>query len=275
MTMIGKFFVMLVVTISLLMMATGIGLYSSRMDWSETPAKMGKTEKGSSYVEVPAGLLVERKEALKAALETVEPARRGLASNSAALEAARGRRAKAQAFYSTELAMVRTEATEAMPARFVQIDPATGRPRETPEGLLVMQPARDREGDPLGSIAWYQNKLVGITGLRQQYVDELAKFNEVSEKDIAEAQKLGGTPAMKGLLEKTKAELIKEEGLRDEITAIAPSLELQSGATLAVSPKKVEAKILEARLQRLDQQIAALEKEIERLKKLDGGASDR
>jgi hypothetical protein len=262
MTFIGKFFVLINVAISVVMVGVGVGLFMTRSDWTEAAAK------GTS----PEGQLVARKAALKEAEELIAPARRTLVKNTEALDAANKKRATAQAEYGKSLKAIITDATDANPSLQVKIDKASGLPVVKPDGTLEMEPAKEREGGPLASIAWYRNKLEGVMGLYQRYLDERARFVDITKKDIAEAEKLAGAGGLKGLLERTQDEQNKEEGLREEIQAIAPPLELKSGTKLAVSAKQVDAAILEARLKRLDQQIVELEKTLERLKKLDGAA---
>jgi hypothetical protein len=263
MTFLGKFFVMINVAISVMMVAVGVGLFMTRSDWTETAAK------GNA----PAGQLVARKEALKDANEKVGPARLTLATNTAALDAANKRRVAAQAFYGQQLKAVLTDATDARPCS--ELVMVNGLPKVKADGTMETKVANEREGGPLASIDWYRSKLEGVMGLRQRYLDERVKFEEVTKKDIAEGEKLAGAGGLKGLLERITDEERKEEGVHEEIQAIAPPLELKSGTKLSVSTKQVEAAILEARLKRLDQQIADLERTLERLKKLDGKAPPR
>lgn len=295
MTFIGKFLVLLNVAISLVLMAVGIGLYSTRLDWSETPAK-GTT---------PPGLILAPQEDYKKANELVLPARKTLAENTAELAAARQKRANAQAFYGKQLndsrylsrdeqVKIKQELEKlkkemkmgGVDARAVlapREEVATGLPTVQPDGTLEMKRATDREGQPLGPIEWYElllNKSYQAEddgGLRKLYLVERGNFDNVTKKDTAKAEELSG-PAdkkTKGLLDLILAERDKEVDLRDEILAIAPPLKLSGGEVL-VAPKTVEAAILARRIELLNKQIADMEKTAEGLqKKLDGGAAGR
>jgi hypothetical protein len=264
MTLIGKFFVLINVAISVMMLAVGVGLYMTRSDWTETAPK------GNA----PPGLIYTRKKALDAAKEKVDPARLTLSRYTAGLNVANKMRFAAQAQYGKHLDAVLHVSKDVPPILPSEVDTKGGLPVVNADGTLTMVAAKEREGGPLYSIEFYTTKLEGVTGLWNQYIEKRKEFDKVTQEDIDEASKLAVSwmGRKKGLLEIITEEQLKEEGLRDEILTIAPPLELKSGSKLAVSPKQVEAAILEARLKRLDKQVADLEKTLERLKKLDGAA---
>src|SRR3954464_4114030 len=101
MTFIGKLFLMLNVALSLAMMAAGMGLYATRTDWTEAPAKAG----------APPGVLVRKKAELKDAMDAIPPAENSFKKALGDLETLERQRHVDREFYSKWLEHARTLAT--------------------------------------------------------------------------------------------------------------------------------------------------------------------
>src|SRR5262245_59314683 len=111
MTFFGKIFVVVNLTISLLMAAIGMGLYTSSVDWTE------KAAKGSQ----PAGLTAQRKAELKEALDSVGPVEKGYEDANEDLMKREEDRQADQKWIAAELKHNRFDADVGNPARDIDL----------------------------------------------------------------------------------------------------------------------------------------------------------
>src|SRR6516165_25395 len=141
MTTWGKVLVYANLVIALGMFAWVFGLYSSRIDWSNKPAKGAE----------PAGELFKRQARLReldnpenGALSIAERRQRAAAADLRVFEQ---RRPRDQAFFAKELADVQSNVNAQNPLKVVQFK--GGAIDVTPDGLTVMVPFKDRNGQPI------------------------------------------------------------------------------------------------------------------------------
>jgi hypothetical protein len=249
MTFLGKLFVMGNVAVSLMLMAAGVGLYSTRTDWTDSPAKGG----------APPGEIYLRKAALKEVQEGITPAEVTWSGSYAELFRREQVRYADRRFYSDTLHHVREKAGPApsTPARTAQLDKG-GLAVTDANGRPLLDDARDRAGGPLYSLAYYAGEL---SRKRDENLAELKHFKEEVEKDIALTEELTGKDGKRGLRDLIQDEKVKREGLELEASQTRP---------LFVNTK-VEDAIAQRRLDLLDEQIRALKAQVEKLEKLDGG----
>src|SRR5262245_55446132 len=124
MTFIGKLFVMVNVAVSLMLMVAGLGLYATRVDWTDGPAKGGAA----------AGVMFTKKAALKDTQETIRPAEVTWSTSYGYLFTQEKNRYANRQFFSDVLAHNRTKANPAdkVPAWEARLDKG---------GLPVLDPA--------------------------------------------------------------------------------------------------------------------------------------
>ncbi|MGL4551267.1 MAG: hypothetical protein ACRC33_08765 [Gemmataceae bacterium] len=250
MTFIGKIFVMLNLVISLMMAAFGVGLYTSNVDWTERAAK--GTE--------PAGLTAQRKAALKEAESAVPAVEAGWKDANEALMVREEMRQADQKWYTGELVHVRSKATEADPARDLDIPP-DGNLRSDPRTRRpVMLPAKDRTGkNVLKSIAAYDGELKVVQADNETRLSQLGKE---FEGDIVLTNRLTPPKGEKrGLRDRITDERVKRQGITDETESVE-----HLGAKAAV-----EAAVVGERIEMLDEQLASLRRTLSRLKGMDAG----
>jgi len=248
MTFFGKIFVVLNLTISLLMAAIGMGLYTSGIDWTE------KAAKGSQ----PAGLTAQRKAELKEATDASDTVLKGYdAANEDVMKREEDRQADQQ-WFAAELEHNRLRADGANPARDIliqdngipQIDPKTRRP--------VRVAAKDSKGNPLLAVARYDALLRTAQAQNETLLTQLSSaFNE----DIKLTNLLVPPKGTKGgLRDRITDERLKRQGIADETEAVEH----------LAAKAAVEAAVIGERIEMLDEQIVSLRRAFSRLKGMDG-----
>jgi hypothetical protein len=227
MTLLGKILVFVTVALSFLMLAWAAGLYTNRIDWSDTAAKADQ----------PAGQLVARKQRVTEGMAAVNLAntrwREALSGNDGkdkrpvrtGLLAWEQRRKTDHDFYTAVL-----EAAIAGPDGkggkeiIKRVETKDGQPQTDAAGLPKLvdaerrKTAEDARGEPLYCYNWYEKELARLTaeiekagaeqqklakeeetlteqiigpkGVRQRIVDEQVKLTRVEEelKDVESRQ---------------------------------------------------------------------------------------
>jgi hypothetical protein len=249
MTLFGKIFVVLNLTISLLMAAIGVGLYTSGIDWTEKSAKASQ----------PAGLTAQRKAELKEAMDSVGPVEKGYDDANEELMKREEDRQADQKWFAAELKHNRFDAGPGNPARDIDLQD-NGIPKADPKvpRRPLRVPIKDRKGQDLFAVAKYDALLKTAQTTNEGHLMDLASvFNE----DVKLTVLLVPAKAAKGgLRARTEDERIKRQGIKDETEAV------EHLATKAA----VEAAVIGERIEMLDEQIAALRRALSRLKGMDG-----
>lgn len=252
MTFLGKLFVMVNLVISLMMATVAMGLYSSSIDWTERAAKGGDPS--------TAGLAGQRKSQLKQDLEAAPAVEAGWRDSVKVLLDLEEKRQQLQKFYTAELVHTRSQATEADPARDVDLQD-NGQPKADPDPkrahLPLRIPAQDRQKNPLGSIALYESKLKKSQSENDALRVTLGKEFGADMDLVIKLTPPAG--AKRGLRDLIAAERIKRLGILDEIEQV------QHLGTKSV----VEAAVVGERIEALDQQIQALRRTLSRLRGVD------
>jgi hypothetical protein len=233
MTLFGKIFVVLNLTISLLMAAIGVGLYTSGIDWTEKSAKASQ----------PAGLTAQRKAELKEAMDSVGPVEKGYDDANEELMKREEDRQADQKWFARDIDLQENGIPKADP--------------KVPRRPLRV-PIKDRKGQDLFAVAKYDALLKTAQTTNEGHLMDLASvFNE----DVKLTVLLVPAKAAKGgLRARTEDERIKRQGIKDETEAV------EHLATKAA----VEAAVIGERIEMLDEQIAALRRALSRLKGMDG-----
>ncbi|MBY0229575.1 MAG: hypothetical protein K2W96_09875 [Gemmataceae bacterium] len=249
MTFVGKLFLMLNLVLSLALMAAGMGLYATRIDWTDAPAKGG----------APPGMTARKKAALKEAMETIWPAENSFRLAGAELAKLEGRQHGDRGFYSGELEHVRTKATRADPAREAVMDGKSGLPvYDRATGRPTLRKAADRQGAALPSLLLYGRE---IAAKQKENAGLQADLKKKFEEDAKETEKLTGTAMERGLRQHILDEGAKQVGIQEVMDATRP---------LFINTR-VEAAIVRERIAAVDRQIKALKETIDKLKRLDEG----
>ncbi len=245
MTFIGKLFVMVNVAVSLMLMVAGLGLFATRVDWTDAPAKGG----------APAGVMSAKKAALKDVTETIRPAEATWSASYGELFVQEKNRATNRQFFSDRLADVRGDPDTGRQPQMAVLN--AGLPVLDAIGQPKLAPATNRQGEPgLKSLKFYEGELVKKHAENEA---ELKRFNAEVTKDIALTDELIGKDGKKGLRDLINDEKVKREGLEAEIEQTGP---------LFINAK-VEAAVSQRRIDLLDEQIKSLKERVRSLEKLD------
>jgi hypothetical protein len=248
MTFFGKIFVVLNLTISLLMAAFAMGLYTSGIDWTERAAK------GSQ----PAGLTAQRKSELKEAMDSVVPVEKGYDDANEELMKREEDRQADQRWFAAELKHNRFDADAGNPARDIDLQ-ENGIPKADPKvpRRPLRAAAKDRRGQDLLAVAKYDALLKKAQAENERHLMDLALvFNEDTKLTALLVPPKGVKGGLRGRIED---ERIKRQGIKDETEAV------EHLATKAA----VEAAVIGERIEMLDEQIAALRRALSRLKGMD------
>jgi hypothetical protein len=273
MTKFGKALVLFNLVFSLLMAVWAIGVFTNRVDFSNT-------KKPDQVM----GLLAQREARVKEVKDAFRPADAGWARARAAVYFQESFRPKLTAWYAEQLQNARDGNKEIGEVDMTkelarQRDAASFSPVVTgPQGQVVFNPrffevpamvvpVKDAYGRPLRSLQAYSQE---EQGLNKAIENERARYQKAIEEDVrqtalligreAALQKLGAEQAnalldakldSKGLRQRLQDERVKEQKLQEEIDFLKP---------LRVNVA-VEHQLLQKRTQ-------ALERRIEELKKI-------
>jgi hypothetical protein len=252
MTVFGKILVFVNLALSLMMATWAFGVWTNRIDFSNTPPKTDQS--AGEYAKRAAEI-----DLLWAGLPSAETgwkdARRDLLREEA-------ERVADRAWYHTEMDHLRNRASSTIPARtvvyaandqpgakrgLILIDRNTGRP--------TMAPALDAAGGPLQSLAFYIDA-------EQKRLAELDQVQTKHEAQIAEAvdltERLVGKPGVKGLQQR----LVEERNKRAEIVL----------ETELIQPLLVNAAV---DVQLVSKRNNSLKARVEELKKVGVAVQDR
>ena len=178
MTLVGKLFVMVNVFLSLGMMALGIGLYTTRINWTD------KETAGE-----PPSEMKKRKDRLTAQYSTLATAASRQASAEKLLVAVEDQRRKNEAWYNAELFHIQYTASEQQPARTAVLQGGVPVPggANNPAPILMenaveRSDAKTGPADLLRSAAAYRDDLEKTDGKIKEQMAALAVENKKAEE---------------------------------------------------------------------------------------------
>jgi hypothetical protein len=211
MTSLGKALVITNLALSLLVAAWALDLYATRIDWSSRPGKDG----------APDGELVSRLARIKKLSEALGPASNGWNAGREQLANLDGREEKTRSWYESELAFNRTGATRAKPAHVIKM--VNGQPElSKTDDRPVMEPGRDQFGQPLQSLAGYNQS---AAALHQQILTVTQNLAKTIDEDAALTNQLVGEPGgAKGLRQRIDDERAKRNEVINEQNFVRPLL---------------------------------------------------
>jgi hypothetical protein len=237
MTLIGKLLIFLNLGLSMMCAVWAVGVYANRVDWSAQPAKG----------EEPAGKLREQQDRLEAARKELEIAFASWKGARDELMQAQAQRALDHDWYAQQLKHVRSEATAANPVKYMIYDPgAAGRPKE--------EPARDRAGKPLESLAAYGTR---SDSTRKELENIMDAYRKNIDDDIRLTEELTGTADRKGLHQRLVDERAKQQGLVAEQRLEQPLLIIAT----------VDQELIERRREGLDERLRELKDHLQKRNK--------
>jgi hypothetical protein len=211
MTSLGKTLVLLNVALSLGMAASGLILYSNRVDWSNT--KDGEI----------ATRVAKLKELGDPQSGALTPAAASWNESRAILAADDARRARNLAWYAKEINFNQLTATKVNPAHALKIDkgqPIPGKPGSNDP--FATEPGIDQYGQPLQSLAAY---LAAEDSLNQQIDATQKNIEKVIQEDIRLTNQIAGDNAMvKGLHQRIEDERAKTSAAITEALFVRPLL---------------------------------------------------
>jgi hypothetical protein len=242
MDLFGKTLVLVNFGLSLMMAAIGGAALYYRVDWTDAQAAAD----GSA----PAGELaarLERVNQLKGAIPPVD-AMWGDARKS--LIAQEDRRKLDEKWYVDELQRLRSDPKKQPILKVATIKDAqggdTGRavPDPANANLPKMEPVTDRYGQALTPLDVYNAALANVNKDLETKLGDIAKS---AKEDEALTAKLVGTPASRGLIQRTKDEQVKQEGLAEEmkIVLLAQGQVRADSQLLLLRKKALQARIKE------------------------------
>ena len=229
MTRTGKILVYVNLVLAIGMCVWAFGLYSTRIDWSNKPAK------GSE----PPGELAKRMAALKqvdSALQTAEARQRAAALDLRTMER---RRPRDQGFFAKELGLLQTGINNENPPRIVsvqagviQVNPA--------DGMVVMIPAPK----PFESLDVYEKQQQQT---QAALLASISEYQALVEEDTKKIEQIIGEKGLRQQL--FNEEEIKLARIKQEIEDLKP-LYINVMVDLQLLDKRQKA--LEARLKEFD-----------------------
>jgi hypothetical protein len=215
-TTLGKILTFVTLTASLLMAAFAFGLWSNRIEWATPP--------GVKDDEVTGGRFTQLSKELERTWGLLRPAEGALGvARTAVMIEEKGRSAD-RVWYMGRMEHLKTKADINDPVKGVVFadkdDPATktrkGQVLINPtDGYPALEPLKDRAGQPLVSMAFYNNRLKEILADREQ-------IEKKHKAQIDEATKL--TADLLVLRRRFEAERQKRNDVEDEVRRVYPLL---------------------------------------------------
>jgi hypothetical protein len=251
MTLVGKLFVMVNVFLSLGMMALGIGLYTTRINWTdketagEPPAEMKK-----------------RKDRLAAQFSTLATAAARQANAEKLLVAVEDQRRRNEAWYNAELFHIQYTASEQQPARTAVLQGGVTVPGgpNNPAPILMENAVERSDGktgppDVLRSSAAYRDDLEKIDGKIKEAMAQLSAENKkAEEKGAVLVNKEVNKEIKPGLRQLVEDEQNKGDRVLAEQNRLRPLL----------VNAYVEIQLLAKRHEQLEKQVEALKAKLSR-----------
>jgi hypothetical protein len=246
MTLLGKLFVMFNLVLSLMLGATAFGVFSSGLDFSDTPAK------GSQ----PAGKLLPVKTDLDETLKQMPIVETSWQTARTELLAREDKRRLERDWYATELRKLVVEKGKIQEVDQNQ-EKANEQKREqdrartgilAPAALPVLAFAKDPGGADLMGLPFYVARLAS---LRADNAAVRKMLDEKLREDTVLTRKLAGdpeNPKVRGLRQQVAEERVKKAGIMDE-QGIAEGMRINSA---------VESELIFKRLEALDERIQEL-----------------
>jgi hypothetical protein len=257
MTFLGKLFVMVNVGISFLMAFVAFGLFATGLDYdSESKAKPGQ----------PPARITALANEITGVVSTIPAVENGWREARNDLLRREEQRREDHVWYDKEMAFARTKATAADPVKTVRLDKHL--PVLDKANKPTMDPAVDRAGQPLQSLAIYTKQLEDA---RKDNAAVLTRLQEEIAKDIEWTNQLTGTKDEKkpaavpanvwriGYRQLLVDEHLKREGIEDEISSVRP---------LFVNIT-VESELIRKRYESMQQRIAELKTYLKKKHKVD------
>ena len=213
MTLFGKLLVLFTLAVSLLMMGFGLALWTNRIDWTDTKGKEGD----------PGGELARRDAEARRLWGELRLAESGWALSRDALARDEEQRVKDRAWFRGELAHLKTGATENNPGREVVFVKGVPVPNPRNFGRPQTQPAKDDAGQPLRSLAYYDQ---ADEQIHQQTLAAVDRFKKAVELDTQLTNELAGDPVKrtKGLRTRINDERAKRADVVAEEDFVRPLL---------------------------------------------------
>jgi hypothetical protein len=259
MTKTGKILVVLNLALSVCMASWAFGVWSNRIDFSDTKAT----------AEQPGGEFAQRAVQIDALWATVPPAEQAWKTARADLLERESRRLADRGWFEDELSHIRTKADPKdrdHPCRTVKYAAANDDPPGARKGEVVLDPAtdrpalenaNDRAGNRLWSLRYYAEKEQGI-------LRDMEAAQKDHEKQIKEAVAL--TERIVGTKEPTKTKglqqrLLDERKKRDDVVAEEELIQPQLINAVVESELILKRrKALELRIEELNKIGVALQK---------------
>ncbi len=213
MTLLGKILVCVNFVMSLFMAAWALGLYTQRVDWSNTQAKSGK----------PEGVLATRQRQVKEAWEKLLPAEARHRSAEASLRTLEQRRPGDRTFYADELKHLARGADERSPARTIswkagRMEMEKQGPDRAERPKMVVY--RDKAGRQLRSLDSYRKEFDATLVSILQAMDD---YEKAVKRDTELTQEIAGIQGRtKGLRQRLCDEDDKTRRVLDEQAALEP-----------------------------------------------------
>jgi hypothetical protein len=228
MTLLGKILVFVNLALSLCMATWAYAVWSNRIDFSNTKATGDQA----------AGEFARHATEIEGLWDGVPPAELAWRSARAELVQRESRRLADRGWYQDELNHLRNKAAAADPCRTIKyadkndeatgtrkgeilLDPTTGRP--------VLEPAKDRFGKPLLSLAAYlaeeQKLLASLAVVQNKHASQIKEATELAERLAGtEENREKGIPGRKGLQDRLRDEQRKRKDVVAEEELIRPLL---------------------------------------------------
>jgi hypothetical protein len=241
MTALGKILVFLTFALSLMMATWALGVYTNRIDFSDSKAKGGEGE------------YEKRRLAIDALNKELPPAETAWREARASLGREEKRVADDRVWYQDQLQHVREKATDANPVKRIVYAKADGEQpgvrkgqiRLDADGRPLLEPAKDRLGNALLSLARHNQD-------EQKVLHDLEEVQNQHAKQIDDAvaltERLIGKPGVKGLHQQLVEERKKRDDVVAEIGLVEPLL-INTVVDAELVHKRHQA--LEGRLQEL------------------------
>jgi hypothetical protein len=218
MTLFGKILVFINLVLSSVGMTWALALWTARVDWTMTAAKDNQ----------PPGKLKELRDRIGADLAALKAPEAGWRASRAGLLAQEDLRRADRVWYASELAFNRGDdpdprkrAGATNPARVVRRQRHLPVPDPKNYNRPTMDPATDRNGQPLLSLSAYDQQSKKTL---EELTLTLGQLQEKINKDIELTDLLAGTPDRKGLQQRVLDERDKRDGIVLEQRQVRPLL---------------------------------------------------
>ena len=196
----GKVLVFVNLVLAIGVAGWSFGLYTGRIDWSNKP---------------PRGELAKRQATVKEMWNTLASAEGRQRASLRTLQTLEALGPVHQAFYKAEMDHLQSGANAASPARMVAYQ--NGRIAINQNGTPQMVPAKDKNGQPLLSVAHYETELKNT---RDATAEAIKRYQDLVKEDTRLLELIVGEKGLRQQL--FNEEQVKQARIKEEIEDLKP-----------------------------------------------------